>query len=153
MSIDRQCGSPRSSALSVLVVDDDDDIRDMLRALLEDEGLTVVTASDGPQALALLGGGLEPGLILMDIMMPGMSGLEVLARIRNDKARATIPIAIMSGSHLGGALGSTYFLKKPFQLDHLLRLVRRHGTAGARAVSAESASSRGVVSPLQSAAA
>src|SRR5688500_18376094 len=122
MNIDRKGRTPERPVHAILIVDDDDDIRDLLREFLEGEGFTVATASDGPQALALLEGGLEPGLILMDVMMPVMSGLEVLAKIRSDTHRATIPVAVMSGSHTGGALGSTYFLEKPFQLDGLLPL-------------------------------
>jgi CheY-like chemotaxis protein len=97
----------------------------MLGAFLEREGFEVVTASDGPEALGALERGLDPGFILLDIMMPGMSGFEVLARIRSDRLRADIPIAMMSGSHVVDAAPDTYFLQKPFDLGRLLQLVRR----------------------------
>jgi CheY-like chemotaxis protein len=111
---------------SILVVDDNDDLRDMLGDFLEKEGFEVMTASDGPEALAALERGLDPGFILLDIMMPGMSGFEVLARIRSERLRPDIPIALMSGSHLVDAAPGTYFLQKPFDLERLLQLIRRH---------------------------
>lgn len=116
---------PTRSPSSILVVDDNDDLRDMLEAFLEREGFEVVTASDGPEALGALERGLDPGFILLDVMMPGMSGFEVLARIRSKRVRADIPIAMMSGSHVVDAAPGTYFLQKPFDLGRLLQLVRR----------------------------
>ena len=111
---------------SILVVDDNEDLRDMLGDFLEKEGFEVMTASDGLEALAALERGLDPGFILLDIMMPGMSGFEVLARIRSERLRPDIPIALMSGSHLVDAAPGTYFLQKPFDLERLLQLIRRH---------------------------
>jgi CheY-like chemotaxis protein len=72
MTGERGGGSPRRSAHSILIVEDDDDLRELLRVFLEIEGFTAMTASDGPQALALLEGALSPGSSLMDVMMPGI---------------------------------------------------------------------------------
>jgi CheY-like chemotaxis protein len=55
-----------------------------------------------------------------------LSGLEVLARIRSERFRTDIPIAMMSGSHLVDAAPGTYFLRKPFDIGRLLQLIRRH---------------------------
>src|SRR5687767_13533973 len=83
----------------ILVVDDDADMRDSLTELLQEEGFIVATASSGLEALKRLSDGMRPVLILLDVMMPGMTGFEVLARVRMDASLAGIPVTIMSGTH------------------------------------------------------
>lgn len=110
--------------LPVLVVDDDPDIRDTLREVIEAEGYLVATAPNGRAALEALIEGLRPSLIVLDLMMPAMSGWDVLSAIRGDRALADIPVAVISAS--GGRTpppGATHFLRKPIDLDHLLDVV------------------------------
>jgi CheY-like chemotaxis protein len=126
MAFDPTLSSATQQAFTVLIVDDNDDIRETLQAFLEDEGFTVASASSGMEALALLRTGLRPAFILLDMAMPGMSGLEVLERIRSEDATADIPVTIMSGSFDGVVPFSTHLLRKPFDLDSLMSLVRRN---------------------------
>lgn len=127
-------GAPRRSPLcEVLVVDDDPDIRETLRDVIEAEGHTVVTAANGRAALEALIMGLRPSLIVLDLMMPSLSGWDVLDALRGDRALADIPVAVMSA---GGARtppsGATCFLQKPIDLDALLDVVRDPGSSASR---------------------
>ncbi len=121
---------------AVLIVDDDDDVRDTLRACLEEEGFTVWTARNGLEALSLLTADASPGLILLDLMMPEMNGWEVLEQLRNDKARSAIPVAVMSGSHRGEVRSANYVVPKPFDLCAMVELVREHCNHRSRAFEA-----------------
>ena len=81
---------------TILVVDDDQDNNDMLCRLLRTCGHRTVGAFSGEGALALLGSE-RPDLIILDVMMPGMDGLEVLRIIRTTPATATLPVVLFSG--------------------------------------------------------
>jgi CheY-like chemotaxis protein len=110
---------------AVLVVDDDPDIRDTLREVLEAEGVAVVCAANGSAALDLLHLGVRPALVVLDLMMPAMSGWELLSAMRAERALADIPVAVISAA--GGRAapkGATHFLRKPVALDALLDLIR-----------------------------
>src|SRR5690349_12160385 len=85
-----------ASGAAVLVVDDDAAIRDMVTMALQDEGYEVVTAV-GAQALAVART-VNPTVILLDIMMPDMDGIEVSRRLRADPATRNIPIIAMSAT-------------------------------------------------------
>jgi len=78
----------------VLVVDDEDDIRSSLRMILEYEGMEVIEQASGGEALKKLDG-LRPDVVLLDIKMPRMDGLEVLAELR--KRAADLPVIMISG--------------------------------------------------------
>jgi CheY-like chemotaxis protein len=109
----------------VLVVDDDPDICETLREVIEAEGFPVVSAANGRAALEALGMGLCPSLVVLDLMMPSMSGWELLAAIRAERRFADLPVAVISAA--GGRTpppGATYFLRKPIDLDTLIDLVR-----------------------------
>lgn len=109
----------------VLVVDDDPDIRETLRDVIEAEGFTVVCASDGQKALDVLREGLRPSLVVLDLMMPTMSGWELLAAVRAERALADLPVAVISASGARTAPpGATCALRKPIDLDTLIALVR-----------------------------
>ena len=82
-------------ALSILLVDDDDLVRDSVTLLLEALGHAVTAAEGGEQALALLAEGLRPQVILLDRNMPGLDGLEVLARIRRN--HPALPVLLATG--------------------------------------------------------
>src|ERR671930_143296 len=107
----------------ILVVDDDPDIVEVLRCLLHDAGYEVATADDGA-ALPLAHKRL-PHLILLDILMPGMDGVEMSRRLRADPATAHIPIIALSATPQWlPALPVNDRLTKPFKLGHLLAKVR-----------------------------
>lgn len=108
----------------VLVVDDDPDIRETLREVIEAEGFPVVCAANGRAALDALGMGLCPSLVVLDLMMPAMSGWELLAAIRADRSLADLPVAVISAGGRTPPPGATCFLRKPIDLDTLIELVR-----------------------------
>jgi two-component system, chemotaxis family, chemotaxis protein CheY len=108
----------------ILIVEDDDDLRSVLRQALEDEGYAVVDACDGRRALDLLSLGPLPDVILLDLMMPRMSGWDLLTKIRKDAALSRIPVTVMSTTHNAGTVKDARFLEKPLDLSVLLRIVR-----------------------------
>jgi CheY-like chemotaxis protein len=117
-----------SAPLRVLVVDDDDDLREVLREILAARGYRVATASDGREALALLRGGLSPSIILLDLRMPGMSGWQFRREQRRDPELADIPVLVLSGGspqHVSSTLGSIDMLPKPIDLDDLTAMISR----------------------------
>jgi CheY-like chemotaxis protein len=107
----------------VLVVDDDADNRDTLCEVLADEGYTVRAAPGGLEARALLEGGLRPDLVLLDLMMPGMTGDELLAWLRSSDARA-VPVVVMSAKHDWRPPAGIGCLRKPASLTQILDTVR-----------------------------
>jgi CheY-like chemotaxis protein len=119
--------SPRldAPAPSILLVEDDEDIRDSVSELLELEGYRTVTALNGQDALARLKGRWRPCLILLDVMMPVMDGHAFLARMREEAPLADIPVVITSASHRPPA-GASAYVPKPIDVDALLAIVRQH---------------------------
>jgi len=117
---------------SVLIVDDDADNREVLGEVLSDAGYSVVFARDGAEALALLRG-LRPDVILLDLNMPIMDGLEFRAAQRRDPALARIPTVVMTAlDHFRqwiGELAPTEMVAKPLKLAQLLSIVRRYAQA------------------------
>src|SRR6266446_1983889 len=115
----------------VLVVEDHREIREMVRAILEQEGYATAGASNGVQALEALH--REPGkprLIVLDLMMPGMGGIELLDRLSSDDALASIPIVVMTAHRElcdknKAQVAFTTVLPKPLDCDRLLAAVRR----------------------------
>ncbi len=110
--------------LKILVVDDEAAIRNLLDDLLGDEGYVVYTASNGRAALEMVQQE-RPDLILMDVMMPELDGLETLRRLRAVEDSAVVPVILMSAAAYltpDSADGMT-FISKPFNLDHVLGVV------------------------------
>jgi CheY-like chemotaxis protein len=107
----------------VLVVDDNEDIRDLLQLWIEDHGYQVATASNGEEALAWIERGGHPALILLDLLMPVMSGWEVLERLKADETLSSIPVAVMSAHHRG-PVPADHFLEKPLDLQALIQLIQ-----------------------------
>lgn len=112
---------------SILVVEDDDAIRDGLRDLLQFEGYPVFTGADGKEGLEMLGEIPRPCLILLDLLMPVMTGQEFLQAQRSDDLIAAIPVVVIS-AYAGDArhLSAAGFVKKPIDLDSLLDFVKRY---------------------------
>ncbi len=110
----------------ILVIDDDDPIREMLCLLLELEGYRAVGCRDGLEGLEAAKM-LRPSLITLDMQMPGISGEEVLERLRLDASTASIPVMVISAyrmvAKLRGYHQVKYFLHKPFDNAELLRIV------------------------------
>ncbi len=114
----------------VLVVDDHDDVREALVALLESEGYATVTATNGADALAYLRSTRElPCLILLDLMMPVMDGSEFREQQLADHELASVPVIIVSAygqRTQGRALGAVAYVAKPIDVERLMQLVRSH---------------------------
>lgn len=115
----------------VLVVDDDAAIREALEAVLEDEGYQVRCAANGRDALRLLQDGAgRPGLILLDLMMPVMSGWDFRVAQQRDPALAGIPVVILSADRDIGAKAAAIqvqaYLPKPVDIEVLIKTVERY---------------------------
>jgi CheY-like chemotaxis protein len=123
---------------TVLVVEDDVDVRESLVEVLADRGYILLAAANGKEALEMLrGGGTKPGLILLDIMMPVMDGQQFRAAQLEDPELAAIPVIVLSAhakvADLMRQMGVCGFLRKPVELKHLLAAVdeslRKEATA------------------------
>lgn len=121
-------------AARILVVDDDESLRELLRMHLAAAGYEVSTAADaiaaGYQVLKS-----PPDLILTDINMPHMDGFEFLAALKADTTLPYIPVIFLTsledGDHRGKELGAVGYLTKPVRADRLLALVAQHVPGGA----------------------
>jgi two-component system chemotaxis response regulator CheY len=122
----------RSTHPLVLIVDDTADARDAMKALLELKGYQVVTAADGQEALDELRHGLDPALILLDLMMPRIDGFRFRKEQLLDPRLSRIPVIIFSGhpdvQNYAVVLGAAGCFQKPVDVDRLLTLVREHCT-------------------------
>lgn len=115
----------------VLVVDDDPATRELIEHHLKEEGLPVVTAQNGQEALRLAKE-LHPIAITLDIVMPDMDGWNVLARLKADPELAPIPVVILTirdDKNVGYALGATDFLTKPIERERLVGVLKRYDCA------------------------
>jgi CheY-like chemotaxis protein len=114
----------------VLIVEDDADIRRMLQEILELEGYEVAVAADGRDALGRLRAGPRPTVILLDLMMPGMTGSQFRLEQTKDLALAAIPVVVLTGD--GNAerkatdVGVASYLRKPLDVDALLEVLGRY---------------------------
>jgi len=117
--------------MSILVIDDDSEARSLLSRILSDEGFEGRFADCGDLALASLAVN-RPELILVDLRMPGMDGLEVCRRLKQRADSRDIPVIVLSGSGdladriEAFRLGAVDFISKPFQREELLARVRTH---------------------------
>lgn len=113
----------------ILIVDDEPHIRRLLATRLEAEGYEVFEARDGAEGLSRLDRD-APDLVLLDIMMPGQNGLEVLSSIRAHPSRSDVPVVILTAKgqdtdrETAIAGGATDFITKPFSPMKLLGLIR-----------------------------
>ena len=109
----------------LLVVDDDPEIRESLRSAFEDEGYRVRTASDGLEALEVMIGE-PPCAIVLDLMMPRMTGWQVLDRMAADPVLASVPVCLLTAVPDALPQTAASVLKKPASLQALLDFVNRN---------------------------
>jgi two-component system, OmpR family, alkaline phosphatase synthesis response regulator PhoP len=116
---------------TVMVVDDDPNALDIVRTFLESRGYTVATAKDGSEALALLDK-VQPALVLLDVMMPGMDGWEVARVIKNHPSFGRTRVVMLTArsdfadKHEGLRAGADDYIVKPIQLRELGEYVERN---------------------------
>src|SRR3954454_11543511 len=119
---------------AILVVDDEPAILDMIAELLGYEGYQVVTTSQGSVALARAKAD-PPALILLDLMMPGISGWQVIAALKASPQTRAIPVVVLSARRdlpaTAKELGIVTFLAKPFDIDELIDIVQQYTDSGA----------------------
>jgi len=122
-------------ANTLLIVEDNPIVREWLGVILEREGYFVILTANGREALDYLRKYPTPSLILLDMLIPRFDGWWFLKQYRRDSSLAAIPVVIMTGIDVASqewslALGAVGLLRKPFEVDQLLKQVRRHcGTA------------------------
>lgn len=120
--------TPASRPPVVLVVDDEEGVRTVLRLALTRAGYDVVEAEDGEAALERVDE-LLPDLVLLDVMMPGMGGFAVCQTLREDPRTAVLPVIMLSARtdsrsrQAGLRAGATLYLTKPIAVEQLLRHV------------------------------
>ncbi len=116
---------------NILVVEDNPDLRDLLRQTLEQAGYAVATASNGLEALASARSAV-PDLLLLDLVLPELNGFSVCEILRRERETAHLPIIVLTGltsefSRLAGLeSGATDYLVKPFLPDQLVKKIKRH---------------------------
>lgn len=118
---------------TVLVVDDEFGVAEVLEAVLQDEGYRVVTAINGRQGLERAAE-TQPDLIMLDVMMPIMGGAATLVALRADPRFQQVPVVLMSSLDEATARetcgGFQAFLRKPFRIAEMLSLLKRLAPAG-----------------------
>jgi serine phosphatase RsbU (regulator of sigma subunit) len=130
-ALSRTATAPVENA-TLLVVDDDPDILRVVRFYLAKQNYTVMTAENGQEALAFLAVNPAVELILSDVMMPEMNGLQLLERVRKNPMWSEIPVILISAEGetskkiAGLNLGADDFITKPFNFDELMARVRNH---------------------------
>jgi len=111
----------------VLVVDDDPDIRDSLREVLEDEGYTVSSVANGREALDYLRSGKRPCVILLDLMMPVMDGWQFRREQKQDATIADIPLVVITATGKRPVLiDADELVMKPLDLTRLFEAIDRY---------------------------
>ncbi|MCX7635904.1 MAG: response regulator, partial [Syntrophales bacterium] len=117
------------TAKKIIVVDDEKDIADLVAFHLEKEGFTVTKASDGGKALEMIRRS-KPDLVVLDLMLPGMPGLEICRVLRQKAETAQIPIIMLTAKGdqvdriIGLELGADDYIVKPYELREVLARVR-----------------------------
>jgi CheY-like chemotaxis protein len=123
-------GVPDAHQHIVLIVDDQEDVRDALEVFLLSQGNLVVTAGDGEEALDRLRGGLRPCIVLLDMMMPHYDGWHFRQRQLADPVLAAIPVVVVSAyfplRERAAASGIEAVLAKPVDPDRLMTFVHRY---------------------------
>jgi CheY-like chemotaxis protein len=130
----------RKKKVTVLVVEDDKDVREIVCDILEDEGYRAVAAADGHEAMERLRDGTKPCLILLDLTMPRVDGWTFRDWQRKTPSYSDIPVVVLSAARNISAearkLSAAGYVEKPVAMDALLKVVEAHcqppGPAAAR---------------------
>nr|WP_211485268.1 response regulator [Corallococcus exiguus] len=125
--------SSTPSRSTILIVDDEPDLREVVAELLEMEDYTVLQAANGQAALAVLAANNDqPCLVLLDLMMPVMDGHEFLHRLREEERYRELPVLMLTAHFSAKAPpGTVGLLRKPVDIPELLAMVARHCPAAA----------------------
>jgi signal transduction histidine kinase/DNA-binding response OmpR family regulator len=124
------------SGKSVLIVDDDPTVHDVLRATIAKEGYRLLHAYDGAQALEMARAE-KPDVITLDVMMPKLDGWSVLGKLKSEAALASIPVimlTIVDERTMGYSLGASEYMTKPVDRNRLIELLRRFASTAREAV-------------------
>lgn len=115
---------------SVMIVDDEDVLLEMIAALIEDIGYRAVVATNGKEALAVLHAEPElPLLVISDVMMPQMDGVALAHAIKTDPRSCDVPIVLMSAASRPPQNGvADHFIHKPFDLERIEGLIEQYAT-------------------------
>ena len=127
--MDTKTTGKQDKLIKVLIVDDDPTIRFMVKSILEAEGYLIVAAEDGKQAFEILQQKdfvNDLAFVVLDVMMPGMTGLDVLTRMKLNSAFSSIPVIMLTAESkdsdiiAGYEQGAEYYITKPFTRQQLL---------------------------------
>lgn len=115
-------------AKKILIVDDEPEMLILLTSRLEANNYDVINAKDGDTCLKMVASE-KPDLIVLDLMLPGISGIEVCKRLKEDDTTKNIPIIILTAAgtqmkSIGLEKGAAYYLMKPFDADQLLSKIK-----------------------------
>jgi len=111
---------------TVLVVEDEEDLRDMMRDALELSGYAVVTAEDGRDALDKIGGIENLCLIVLDLLMPVMNGWDFVEKLRQRAELASVPVVVHSSAPGPTPAGVARVLQKPVPFESLISVIREY---------------------------
>jgi CheY-like chemotaxis protein len=111
---------------TVLVVEDEEELREFMRDALELDGYAVVTAEDGQDALDKIGGIDHLCLVILDLLMPVMSGWDFVDKMRARVELASVPVVVHSSAPGPMPTGVTRILQKPIPFERLLSVVREY---------------------------
>ncbi|MGI8810059.1 MAG: response regulator [Acidimicrobiales bacterium] len=121
-------GIAAGPAPTILVIDDDRAVRDLLRRSFQEEGYRTVTAADGVEGLRLARE-LRPQVITLDVLLPGMDGWALLMALKSDPQTCDIPVimlSVMDQAELGFSLGAADYVTKPIDRERLHRILRKY---------------------------
>lgn len=141
----QRMASGNKVAPAVLVVDDDPDLVDLLGRFLSRQGMKILVASNGPQCLEIVQGSLPIDVIVLDIMMPGMDGLQVCAALKEIERARAIPIILLTARDdvetriAGVELGVSEFIVKPASGRDLVARIQTQVEASHKARAMEQA--------------
>ena len=111
---------------TVLLIEDEDELRESMRDLLEDGGYAVVAARDGQEALDALARIQDLCVVLLDLLMPRMNGWDFFEKMRARPGLSAVPVVVHSSAQSLAPAGVTLVLKKPVQPERLLSVVRAY---------------------------
>jgi CheY-like chemotaxis protein len=122
---------------SILIIEDDESIRETLRIFLEYEGYRVLTAGNGKEGFELLPQAGNPCLVLVDLMMPVMDGWQFIEEARTNEVLSTTPIVVVTAfAEMARGIQARAVIRKPVDLDFLLKTVRQYCGPGASSAAA-----------------